>query len=140
MTSDNDLLRDGGCACGAIRFQATGAPKWVAHCHCVDCRRATGSPLTTYAGYLEENVSFARGQAKQRQSSPGTWRGWCGDCGTPLFYRSTRWAGEIHLFVATFDQPETFAPQGHVYVSEQLPWIHLGDDLPRLDTTGIATS
>ena len=140
MTMENDADREGGCFCGAVRFRASGPPEWVAHCHCRDCRRATGSPLTTYAGYGRENVNFTSGQAKQRQSSPGTWRGWCGDCGTPLFYRSERWPEEIHLFVATFEAPDSFQPQGHVYVREQLVWIHLSDSLPRFETTGVSSA
>lgn len=127
--------REGGCLCKAVRFVAAGEPKWVAHCHCESCRRTTGSPFTTYAGFHRGQVSFHAGQARSYASSPGVKRGFCDRCGTPLAYEGARWPDEIHLFVATFDQPETFAPKAHVNTGEQLPWIHLDDGLPRLAAT-----
>ena len=44
----------GGCSCGAVRYRASGAPLWVAHCHCRDCQKNTGAPLATYAGFARE--------------------------------------------------------------------------------------
>ncbi len=127
--------RGGGCQCGRVRFEAEGTPIWVAHCHCADCRKATAAALATYAGFLREKVRFPAGQPADYPSSPGVTRRFCPDCGTPISFESERWPEETHLFVCTFDDPESFEPQGHVYVSEQLSWLHLGDDLPRNQKT-----
>lgn len=48
----------GGCLCGLVRFEATGAPKWTAYCHCRSCRRHTGAPVSAYAGFAEERLSW----------------------------------------------------------------------------------
>jgi hypothetical protein len=130
-----EATRTGRCLCGAVRFRAEGAPKWVAHCHCESCRRQTGSPFTTYAGYRTEAVAWTQGAPATHASSPGVTRSFCARCGTPLAFVGARWPGEIHLFVATFDDPAGFAPQAHVNVAEQLPWIHLADGLKRLPRT-----
>ena len=127
--------RGGGCQCGRVRFEAEGAPIWVAHCHCANCRRATAAALATYAGFDKGQVRFTAGAPASYRSSPGVTRRFCGHCGTPISFESERWPEETHLFVCTFDDPESFAPQGHVYVSEQVSWLHLGDDLPRHDKT-----
>ena len=37
----NDLT--GGCACGAVRFTATGAPKFAFICQCRSCQHLSGS-------------------------------------------------------------------------------------------------
>ena len=34
----------------------------------------------------------------------------------------------------TLDKPELITPGGHVYVRERMPWLAIGDDLPRHDT------
>ena len=56
----------------------------------------------------------------------------CQDCGSPMSFAGERWPGEIHLFAASFDEPAAIAPQMHVYVEEQLPWVRLDDGLPRI--------
>src|SRR5881296_303471 len=38
-----DLLREGGCACGAVRYRLTSEPMFVHCCHCLNCQRQTGS-------------------------------------------------------------------------------------------------
>ncbi|MBL8699776.1 MAG: GFA family protein [Alphaproteobacteria bacterium] len=132
MSADADVVRTGRCLCGAIRFRATGAPKWVAHCHCESCRRQTASAFTTYAGYLRDRVVFEGSPPAHFASSPGVTRSFCPRCGTPLAFQGARWPDELHLFLATFDDPMSLTPKVHVNVAEQLGWIHLADDLPRL--------
>jgi len=123
--------RSGGCQCGRVRFEARGKPIWSAHCHCADCRRATAAALATFAGFERECVRFVSGEPASYQSSLGVVRRFCPGCGTPISYESERWPGEIHLYVCTFDNPEAIEPRAHVYVSEQLSWLHLSDGLPR---------
>lgn len=125
-------VRAGGCQCGAVRFEAAGRPEWTAYCHCRDCQRHTAAPVSLYAGYLRDRVRFVHGQPAARASSPGVERGFCPQCGTPLYYAAPqRFPGEIHLFVPTFDETDGFTPEGHVYWKERLPGFDVRDDLPR---------
>jgi hypothetical protein len=125
----------GRCLCGAVRFVARGAPKWVAHCHCESCRRATSAALATYAGYPEDQVEW-RGTARATfASSPGVTRGFCPRCGSPLSFAGERWPGEIHLFLPSFAEPNALTPTVHVYAGEQLQWLRLADGLPRYAKT-----
>ncbi|MDH3790857.1 MAG: GFA family protein [Rhodospirillales bacterium] len=133
--ADDTLELGGGCLCGAVRFTAAGPALWVAHCHCASCRKATASAMATYAGFPRERVDFTKGTPASYGSSPGVTRGFCAHCGTPLSYESARWPGEIHLFLCTFDDPGALSPQAHVFVEEQLAWLHLDDGLPRYPTT-----
>ena len=135
MSQTPAATRAGRCLCGAVRFRAEGAPKWVAHCHCESCRRQTGAAFATYAGYPTAAVTWTQGRPAAYASSPGVTRHFCATCGTPLAYVGSRWPGEIHLFVPTFDAPAEFVPQAHVNTDEQLPWIHLADGLKRVART-----
>lgn len=136
MSPDADVVRGGRCLCGAIRFRATGAPKWVAHCHCESCRRQTGSAFATYAGYRTDRVAFEGAPLGRFASSPGVTRSFCTRCGTPLAFEGARWPDEVHLFLATFDDPNALTPKAHVNTVEQLTWVHLADGLPRYELTG----
>jgi hypothetical protein len=124
----------GGCACGAVRYAVTGAPKWAAHCHCGDCRRTTGAAYATYAGFATDQLSWSGDTPRHHHSSPGVTRSFCGKCGTPLAYEGARWPGEIHLHGGTLDDPGAIRPQAHVYVGQKAPWVELADGLPRYRT------
>ena len=41
----------GGCRCGAVRFEASAEPHHVSYCHCGDCRRASGAPVSAFVGF-----------------------------------------------------------------------------------------
>ena len=34
---------EGGCLCGAVRYTCNAEPVFAGHCHCVDCRRSSGT-------------------------------------------------------------------------------------------------
>jgi hypothetical protein len=127
--------RRGHCLCGAVQFRTVGEPRWVAHCHCESCRRTTSSPLTTYAGFEASQVSWGGTPRATFISSPGVQRSFCPRCGTPVSFTGERWPDEVHLFVASFEDPASFTPRVHVHAGEQLPWLWLADGLPRYHTT-----
>ncbi|MDZ4741765.1 MAG: GFA family protein [Alphaproteobacteria bacterium] len=119
------MLHSGGCLCGAIRFEAKGAPKWTAYCHCHSCRKHTGAPVLAFGGFERVNVRFTSGQLATYASSPGVKRGFCGTCGSTMTYEGERWASEVHFHVGALDRPQDFSPQGHAFPAERLPWLHL---------------
>jgi hypothetical protein len=121
-----DELRKGGCACGAVRFEALGAPKFVSNCHCRDCRRATGAAFSTWVGYDTGKVCW-QGEPTVHASSATVRRGFCTRCGTPLSYSGKQWAAETHLLIGTFDSPDDLIPTGDVYTTEKLRWTKLVD-------------
>jgi hypothetical protein len=75
------------------------------------------------------------GERSVYTSSPGTRRGFCSKCGTPLTYEADRYPDEIHFYVGVFDDPGVYSPQVHVHFQERIPWLELSDDLPRYATT-----
>lgn len=118
-------IREGGCLCGAVRFTAKGTPLWTAYCHCASCRRHTGAPVSAYAGYPSDAVTFTGAAPSYFSSSQGVRRGFCKVCGSTLSYEGERWPGEIHLHIGAFDEPAAFPPKGQAFEEERLPWLHL---------------
>ena len=121
----------GGCQCGAVRYRVTGGLGGFGICHCRMCQRATGNafaPLVT-----AHNVEWG-GEPKRYPSSDIADRGFCADCGTPLFYAPHGLEG-VELMVGTLDDPNVVAPRRHTGVESMVEWLHLSDDLPRKETT-----
>ena len=129
------MSNEGHCLCGRVSFRADGEPLWVAHCHCESYRRTTASPMTTYAGFRPTAVVWQGDVPTAYNSSPGVTRHFCGKCGTPLSFESERFPDEVHLFVANLNDPNTLAPQCHVFTEERISWMHLSDGLPEYSKT-----
>lgn len=127
----------GSCLCGAVRFDAELPSKWVAHCHCSLCRRAHGAAFVTWVGMDATRVQLddAQQQLRWYASTPGAERGFCSHCGSMMFFRSERWAGELHIARALFAGPVDREPQVHVYWGDHVDWVALdpADGLPRKD-------
>lgn len=122
----------GSCLCGAVRFTAALPPKWVAHCHCTRCRRAHGAAFVTWAGFDEASVAVSDAESLLRRhvAAEGGTRSFCGRCGSPMFFQSPNWPGELHIARALFGDVPGVEPQVHVHVDTRVDWVHLADDLP----------
>ncbi|WP_425408401.1 GFA family protein [Hyphococcus sp.] len=130
MAGARDIHR-GGCQCGAVRFEANGAPKFVGNCHCAACRKATGAVYSTWVGFEAPKVAWTAGRPQFFASSPGVQRGFCQACGTPLSYASDKWPGETHLLIGVFDHPGHYTPQGEVFTDEALPFSYVRPARPK---------
>lgn len=132
MTEKESSIQ-GQCLCGAVGFEA-GLPEiWAANCHCTLCRRAGGAPFVTWVGFDAARLRVVRGEKKlgRYRSSPEATRSFCKRCGSPLFFESSRWAGEIHVTRAALPDDAGLAPTRHSFYSNKAPWLSVHDDLPK---------
>lgn len=127
----SELNIKGGCQCGAVRYEVTGAPLMAAICHCTMCRRANASPAVAWALFEESKVTFTRALPKRYASSEEASRGFCEICGTPISFTATYIPGLIDLTIGSMDQPDAVTPEFHYWHSEHLAWAEFADDLPR---------
>lgn len=100
----NPQVITGGCLCGAIRYEAGGPPYHLTHCHCEDCRRASGAPFVTWASFHQDNFRFTAGQPREVHWA-GRVRSFCPHCGTPLTFRAGSDVVEVDVTVCSFDDP-----------------------------------
>lgn len=131
-----ERLMTGGCMCGAVRYEVSGEPFLVCHCHCHSCRKHNGGPVVTLAGYKLGQVRFSGDERRIYASSPGVGRAFCGTCGTPLTWEGD--GGEelgpiVEIHLSTFDDPEALKPTGHAFYSERISWFDTADSLPRFE-------
>jgi hypothetical protein len=122
---------EGGCLCGAVRYEVRGAGHNLCYCHCNSCRRAAGAPLVPWGTFPAASFRVTRGTLAEYRSSPPVVRGFCATCGTSLTYRTRTRSAEIDVTLATLDQAARFVPRMHVWVSDKLPWVSLSDGLPQ---------
>jgi len=127
-------VRKGRCLCGAVTYEYKGPENWVGHCHCESCRRNTSSAFTTFIGVPDAAHRFTGVEPAVYQSSPGVRRLFCPKCGAPVAYDADKHADEIHFYLASLEDASGLKPTFHVFAGEKVPWVELGDDLPKYVT------
>jgi hypothetical protein len=138
MPSDDARRWRGSCYCNAVRYAVRGPVKFVAHDHCSICRRIAGAAFVTWCGFREDRFQLRAGSDALASfaSTPDATRGFCRRCGSHLFFRSSRWPGEVHVTLASIHDPKGLVPKAHVFASDRATWCALPDDgLPRLGGT-----
>lgn len=133
-------IAEGGCACGACRYQLRAAPLIVNACHCTDCRRKSGAPYVVNIWIEAENVVATAGEPTSVMLAGGesgqaceSW--YCPGCGTTLWARYYAAPGNFRWVRAgTLDDPAPFAPDVHVWTRSKLPWVELPAGVPAFET------
>ena len=113
------IERTGGCACGAVRFVATGEPLRMGLCHCLTCQRAHAAAYNPFIVYNHARVRFS-GEMRRWNSSPDYQRLFCTTCGSPVIGIT---ADEVELSPGGFDEPVPFVPQYESWVIRRLAWV-----------------
>ncbi len=126
----------GGCLCGAVRYEAEGAPIYTGHCYCVDCRKASGSGFIPFMGFASSAVRFS-GQTRQFRSIAARGgeavRNSCPICGGLVF------GGEVGthewhtIYAGSLDDPTLFRPQMAIFTRGRPEWAVIPDGLTVFD-------
>lgn len=127
------MTTSGRCLCGATVFEFTGRPTWACYCHCDACRRNCSAPVVGWLGVPLERFRWVGAEPRLYRSSKGVKRSFCGTCGAPMAFEADHYAGDMHLYAASLDDPADFTPTFHVNYESKLPWLALEDDLPKHD-------
>ena len=126
-TNMSDSGIQGGCLCGAVRYEAMGKSRKVASCHCAMCRRHSGAAFLTYAAYPANSVRFLKGNPADYRSSDHAVRGYCALCGSPLTFVFDSDPDTVWLTAGSLDDPNAVQPTEQWYVASKLNWVHLDD-------------
>ena len=125
----------GGCFCGAIRYEANGAPFHPTLCHCSDCRRVAGAPVVAWFSVASADYRVVRGRPRIFASSPGAERSFCPACGPPLTFQSSASRNEIDITLCSLDRPDDLPPADHTRTGSRLGWWDATGQLPGYQTT-----
>lgn len=115
----------GGCACGAVRYECIAEPAFSWNCHCRDCQRASGGAFCPVL-YVPRSALTISGETKyfdvQAESGRKVSRGFCRQCGSPVFIQAELVPDLQGLWAASLDNPNLFQPQVHVWTDRAQPW------------------
>lgn len=123
----------GSCLCGNVTYTSDVTPAIVAHCHCVDCRKSSGTGHCTHT-VIPAAALHVKGEVKfydhPADSGNIVSRGFCPNCGCAVFSKNSAMPEMAFPRASSLDDPEVLAPQMVVYASRAPSWDHVDPSLP----------
>ncbi|MEL7213913.1 MAG: GFA family protein [Pseudomonadota bacterium] len=113
-------------------------PQTVAYCHCADCRRVSGAPVSAFAAFAPDDLTIMPAPETSVSVAPGVTRWFCPTCGSHLKAHYAYLPDQVYVPVGLFDQAASLAPESHSHHGEKLPWLCLTDTLAKSDGSGRA--
>ncbi|MEO9895486.1 MAG: GFA family protein [Paracoccaceae bacterium] len=104
----------GGCLCGKVRLVASGQPRRVGVCHCLECRKHHGT-LFYAAAIFDQDAVTVEGETSEFQG-----RHFCPRCGSSVFARSD---DEIEVHLGSLDDINQLVPEYECWASRRESWL-----------------
>jgi hypothetical protein len=125
----------GGCACGAVRYECAAPPMASFNCHCRDCQRFTGSAFSSEILMSSAAFTLTRGEPKYytvaADNGAETSRGFCAACGSPVVVRLSSMPDAVAVPAASFDDPSWHEPTMDFFTSSAQPWDYMNPALAK---------
>jgi hypothetical protein len=129
-------VREGGCACGSVRYRLTSKPLFVHCCHCLNCQRQTGSAFVINLLIEADRMELLTGEPqpvdvpRDDGSVQRVFR--CPSCQVAVF-SEYGWPEVRFVRAGTLDEPSLVTPDVHIFTRSKLPWVELPEDTPAFD-------
>lgn len=120
----------GSCLCGGVRFAVAGPLRPVVACHCVQCRKTSGHYVAATSA-LRDDIRFAADASlRWFRASTTAQRGFCGTCGSSLFWAPDT-GPRMSIHAGALDGATGLALIGHIFCADKGDYYTLCDDLPQ---------
>ena len=130
------LQRQGGCACGALRYRLASEPMFIHCCHCLNCQRQTGSTFVVNLLIEADRLEVLSGTSepidapRDDGSVQRIFR--CTRCQVAVFSEYGR--SELrYVRGGTLDDPTNIAPDVHIYVRSKVEWVIIPPSTPAFE-------
>jgi hypothetical protein len=116
------------CACGSVKFGFDTDPDFIAVCHCLDCKKASGGEAATWFGVPDSDFALSSGQTKSygyvADSGKTLERNFCPECGSRLYTSKLQsFPGLVFVQLGSLDQPSLIQPKLEMFTKRRLAWV-----------------
>ncbi|KXN82118.1 hypothetical protein AN958_03172 [Leucoagaricus sp. SymC.cos] len=126
-------VRRGSCLCGAVKYEVQGEPFKFMTCHCVNCRKATGSAFMSNGFFARNQFRLVLGQDKikvfvDKTTTSGVTlnRQFCMECGSNVVLLSNDLEKNkqyITVALGTLDDDMQWLPLGEFFPEQRRHWV-----------------
>jgi hypothetical protein len=107
-------MKTGSCLCGAVAFEVRGKLRPVIACHCIQCRKQTGTYMSATACDDADLALTRQDGLKWFRSSEEAQRGFCKECGSALFWKAEG-SETTSISAGAIDGATGVALEGHIF-------------------------
>lgn len=128
------ITRTASCRCGQLRATATGEPVRVSVCHCLNCKKRSGSAFAVQARWPKDEVAIeGRSETFVKVADSGNRATFhfCPDCGSDIHYEiDGKFDALVAIPLGAFDDPYFVRPRFSVWEARKHDWVEvLGDEV-----------
>mgnify|MGYP003626169805 CR=1 FL=1 len=118
------------CLCGAVRFAVVGPLPAPVACHCFMCRKLSGHYEASLDVPRDRLLLTEVAQVRWYASSKKVRRGFCGTCGSTLFFDPIHhdWIG---ISMGAFDTTTDTRLSLHIFTADKGDYYDIADGLPQ---------
>ena len=119
----------GSCLCGEISYTLESDLLFLYHCHCLECRKFSGSSNATNATVVGADLKIADPNNKLTSFSlQNGARYFCSNCGSPIY--STADGGEYpSLHCGSINEYPDRQLDANLWTSEKCSWTRIDPDV-----------
>ncbi len=123
----------GGCLCGAVRFEVSQPPLLTFVCHCRDCQKMSAAPYSLAAAFAADAFRLVRGAPEiLRRAGSRRQHAYCAACHCGIYAQVDGTEARVNLRAPLFDDTSWIVPQAEVMTRDALPWA-LCHGIPRFE-------
>lgn len=119
--------------CGAVTYTANAPLESILHCHCENCRRTSGNHVAAARTATDQLEIAADGGTLQWYDLGYARYGFCGRCGSTMFYRAADRSHLTSVMVGTIDDTTGLEVAEIWYAAHAQPHQALPAHVPRFD-------
>jgi hypothetical protein len=134
--------RTASCRCGQLRATVTGEAVRVSVCHCLNCKKRSGSAFAVQARWPSAQVQI-EGQSKTfaivADSGNRATFHFCPECGSDVYYEidgkfDDKFNDLMAIPVGLFDEPFFATPSYSVWEQRKHEWVEIvGNGIDHID-------
>ena len=124
--------RTASCRCGQLCATVTGDPVRVSVCHCLNCKKRSGSAFAVQARWPSAQVKIegrSNTFVKIADSGNSATFHFCPECGSDVYYEiDGKFDDLVAIPLGAFYDPYFVSPEYSVWEDRKHPWVEIVGD------------
>jgi len=125
--------RTASCRCGQLKATVTGDPVRVSVCHCLNCKKRSGSAFAVQARWPKSQAiieGMSKTFVKVADSGNRATFHFCPDCGSDVYYEiDGKFDDLVAIPLGAFDDPYLLTPEYSVWEERKHDWVEVVGDI-----------